>query len=300
MNTKIIKYVFATSRPNFLLLVPACFLLGVATAQIETGEIDWFRILMVLAGALLAHISVNILNEYQDFRSGLDTKTQPTPFSGGSKTLQSHSEAARPALMAALIALVMAFAIGLYITFTVGWMVWIPASIGLLIIIFYTGFINKFPVLCLISPGLGFGSCMVLGTHYSLAGNFTWPAFFASLIPFFLVNNLLLLNQFPDVEADKTVGRRHFPITIGRPASAKIYFAFLIGTFSTIIIAVLFGFLPHGALAGMLMAILAFPLQNGISQNADDLKALTPFMGMNVIMTLMTPVLVAVGIFLTI
>jgi len=265
----------------------------------ETGQINWMRFWFVLLGALAAHMSVNILNEYQDFRSGLDFRTQQTPFSGGTKTLPGHPEAAGPALITGLMIIVFAFVVGLYISIAVGWMVWIPAVIGLLTIIFYTGFINRHPVLCLIAPGIGFGSCMVIGTHYSLAGNFTLPAFFASLIPFFLVSNLLLLNQFPDVEADKTVGRRHFPIAVGRPASAKIYFAFLMAAFSTIILAVLFGFLPRGALAGMFMVILAFPLQMGIFKNADDLKALEPFMGMNVVMALLVPLLVALGIIFT-
>ncbi|MCD4652321.1 prenyltransferase, partial [bacterium] len=187
----------------------------------------------------------------------------------------------------------------LYVSFVVGWLVWIPAFIGLLTILFYTGPINRNAVLCLVAPGIGFGSCMVMGTHYALTGSFSFAAFAASLIPFFLVSNLLLLNQFPDVEADKSVGRRHFPITIGRPACAKIYFVFLIATFSIIILSVLFGIFPRGALAGMFMVIPAFPLQIGIFKNADDLKALEPFMGINVLMSLLTPFLVAAGIFLT-
>ena len=35
----------------------------------------------------------------------------------------------------------------------------------------------------------------------------------------FLVNNLLLLNQFPDVQADQSIGRRHFPLVAGRRAA---------------------------------------------------------------------------------
>ncbi|MDZ7699102.1 MAG: hypothetical protein U5R49_19945 [Deltaproteobacteria bacterium] len=49
----------------------------------------------------------------------------------------------------------------------------------------------------------------------------------ASLVPFFLVSNLLLLNQFSDVAADESVDRRHFPILIGNRASSFIYNAFL-------------------------------------------------------------------------
>ena len=255
---------------------------------------------LVMTGALAAHMSVNALNEYSDFKSGLDLKTTQTPFSGGTKTLPNHPEAAPAALKTGIITLLIAVGVGLYFTFAAGWPVWIPAIIGVLTIVFYTGPINKTPYLCLIAPGIGFGSCMVMGTHFALTGFYTLPAFVASLIPFFLVSNLLLLNQFPDVDADKTVGRHHFPIAIGRPASARIYFAFLIAAFAVIVLAVLFGVLPRGALAGLFMIILAFPLQNGIFNNADNIKGLEPFMGMNVIMSLVTPTLVAIGIFLTI
>ncbi len=40
--------------------------------------------MLALLGAFLAHISVNTLNEYFDFKSGLDLETIKTPFSGGS------------------------------------------------------------------------------------------------------------------------------------------------------------------------------------------------------------------------
>jgi len=45
----------------------------------------------------------------------------------------------------------------------------------------------------------------------------------ASLVPFFLVSDLLLLNQFPDAAADERVGRKHIPILIGRRASSFIH-----------------------------------------------------------------------------
>ena len=58
-----------------------------------------------------------------------------------------------------------------------------------------------------------------------------YQAFVASLVPFFLVSNLLLLNQFPDVEADRFAGRKHFPILVGRTVSGYIYISFLIAAY---------------------------------------------------------------------
>ncbi|HPQ41315.1 MAG TPA: prenyltransferase [bacterium] len=299
MNRSILKSAIAVTRPRFLLLVPACVTLGIATALLASPELSMFRIVIVLIGAVAAHMSVNALNEYLDFRSGLDFRTVRTPFSGGTGTLPSHPEAAPAALITGLSTLGIALAVGLYVSVVAGWLVWVPALIGVLTIVLYTGPIQRNPVSCLLAPGIGFGFCMVTGTHYALTGGFTAAALAASLIPLFLVSNLLLLNQFPDVEADRTAGRCHFPIRIGRASSARIFTAFLIAPFTIIVLAVMIGLFPRGALAGLFMVIPAARLNRGVTENADNLGHLQPFMGLNVAVTLLTPVLTAVGIYLT-
>ena len=66
---------------------------------------------------------------------------------------------------------------------------------------------------------------MVVGTHIAVAGRYDTAAGIAALVPFFLVSALLLLNQFPDVEADREAGRRHLPIVWGRPRAAHVFVA---------------------------------------------------------------------------
>ena len=89
---KTLKSLLGPLRVPFLILTPACVAVGVGTAYRETGQTNWKYILLVLLGALSAHICVNVFNEYFDFKSGLDSKTERTPFSGGSGTLPSHPE----------------------------------------------------------------------------------------------------------------------------------------------------------------------------------------------------------------
>ena len=81
-------------RVPFLLLPPACVAAGAGAAFWRTGRIDWGTALLVLVGAVCAHASVNALNEYSDFRTGIDAQTRRTPFSGGSGTLQRRPELA--------------------------------------------------------------------------------------------------------------------------------------------------------------------------------------------------------------
>jgi len=286
-------------RLPFLLLTPACVLLGVGVAVYDSGAINVFQALLVLVGALAAHIAVNALNEYADYRSGLDLKTQPTPFSGGSGTLPRSPAHAPQALATGLVALAITGLVGAYFVWPRG-MDLLPLGLaGMLTIAVYTVWLTRSPLLCLVAPGLGFGTFMVTGTAFALTGSYSSAALVASLVPFFLVSNLLLLNQFPDVEADRSIGRNHFPIRIGRRKSSWIYTAFLALTYLTLIVGVLTRILPPLSLLGLLSLPLAVRAARGALQFADRVDQLIPYMGQNVILNLVTPVLVAIGLFLS-
>ena len=137
---------------------------------------------------------------------------------------------------------------------------------------------------------------MVMGTDFVLTGSYTWTAFVASLVPTFLVSDLLLLNQFPDVEADESVGRRHFPIVVGRRTSSLIYGAFLLLAYLSIVVGVVLGLLPVASLLGLLTLIIAVPTAMNVYRYAENLEKLVPQMGINVLLTVVTPVLVAIGL----
>jgi 1,4-dihydroxy-2-naphthoate octaprenyltransferase len=295
---KKVNDVLKIMRFPFLLLGPACVLVGLGTALWTSGHVNWFYVVLVLIGAVTAHISVNVFNEYYDFKVGLDARTRRTPFSGGSGTLPEKPEMSATALATALISFCVTGLIGLYFTYIGGWELIPLGLLGLLLLYGYTVWFIYQPVLCLITPGLGFGVLMVMGTHFALTGHYSWVAFVASLVPFFLVNNLLLLNQFPDVEADQSVGRRHFPVLLGRRVSGYIYIAFLLATYLVIGLAVIFGFMPVFSLLGLLTLFLAVPAIQRVLRYSEDIPNLMPALGQNVLIILLTPVLVAIGLFL--
>jgi 1,4-dihydroxy-2-naphthoate octaprenyltransferase len=292
------KALLGPMRVPFLILTPACVLLGLGTALWESGKINIFYFVLVLIGAVCAHISVNAFNEYFDFKSGLDFKTTPTPFSGGSGTLPAQPGQVQTALMTAWIAFGITALVGLFFSLVRGWSLLPLGLLGLLIIFVYTPWMTRNPVLCLLAPGLGFGPLMVIGTHFALTGQYSWTALIASLVPFFLVSNLLLLNQFPDIEADRSIGRRHFPILIGRRTSSLIFDLFLLLTYLTIGLGVAFGYLPVFSLIGLLTLVIAVPVGLAAFQHADQISELIPYMGRNVIINIVTPILVAIGLFL--
>ena len=292
------KQLFGPMRPPFLILAPACALVGLGTAYVQTKHINWFYFLLAAIAAVLAHVSVNAFNEYFDYKSEVDTRTQRTPFSGGSGTLQAHPELSNATLTLSWISLLIVGLIGLYFCSIWGWQALPIGIMGLVLLYGYTAWMVYQPVLCLIAPGLGFGPLMVLSVHFALTGTFTWQALITSFVPFFLVSNLLLLNQFPDVEADQSVGRKHFPILVGRKVSGYIYIAFLIAAYLVVILGVLFGVMPRFSLLALLTMVFAVQIIRNVLANSENIPGLIPAMGQNVIVNLLTPVLLAIGLFI--
>lgn len=292
---------FRAMRAPFLILAPICVLLGIASAHHQGVVLNALDIALVLLAALFAHISVNTFNEHSDFRSGLDALTQKTPFSGGSGALIEQPGAKAQVWWAALISLFLCAVIGLYFVSKVDDSALLLGLgvLGILVIVSYTDYLNRHPWLCLISPGLGFGPLMVLGSHIALAGQFSAQALFVSMLPFFLSNNLLLLNQFPDRDADQKVGRRHFVIAYGFYASAKVYGLMLVGA----VLALVLGITVFQWSWWLLLCLLPMSLGIGIFNAAlgftGDVARILPFMGQNVLISLLTPLLFALVLFFT-
>lgn len=287
-----IPAVFQTMRPPFLVLTPIVVLLGASSSA--THADGWvFDLLLIVIAALLAHISVNMLNEYQDYHSGIDLNTQRTPFSGGSGALPEHPQSATAVLWGGIASLGLMGLIGLYFIQQAGWLVLAYGVIGSLIIVLYTRVINRSPVLCLIAPGAGFGLLMVSGTQLVLQQQITEPGIYSALIVFFLVNNLLLLNQFPDIEADKNAGRFHALIAWGPKKAAQWYGMFLMAAAITLIIAIIQGAFPLWSAVALLPMIPGVLAWRGACSLGENIAQEPKLLAMNVVMNLATPALLA-------
>lgn len=294
------------ARVPFLLLTPACMFMAVAWCWWQTRlqglPFDGLQAGLAVLGALAAHVGVNALNEHHDFRTGLDARAQRTPFSGGSGVLPARPELAPVALAMGMGALVLTLAVGAYFLWRQPDLVWRLAplgAVGLVLVVTYTPWVTRHPWLCLVAPGLGFGPLMGLGTMAVLMpggwhlADLAWTA-----MPFFLVNNLLLLNQFPDVAADRSVGRRTLPMVLGRPAATGVLGAQYVLAYGSLVAGAWMQFWPATSLLGLLTLPMAARAWWVSRQQADRIEGLLPAMGLNVGVSLLTPVLVAVGLVL--
>lgn len=290
--------VLRSARIPFLILTPVSVFLGLCTSVASAAQISMFDLFLVLLGAVSAHVSVNTFNEYFDYRSGLDATTLKTPFSGGSGALVDYPETLPGVLGLAITSLVTTLVVGIYLVFTTGLLI-LPLGIaGVLIILTYTQWLNRHPFLCLVSPGLGFGPLMVVGTHVVLTGEYSIQALLVSLVPFFLANNLLLLNQYPDIAPDKRVGRRHFPIAFGVTKSTLLYGVFVVAACATIVTGVMTGLLPKASYIALVPMTLAFVVFFGALRHATSVNQLTPYLGMNVLVTVLTPIALGISMIL--
>jgi len=291
-----VKAVAQSMRIPFLILTPACVFLGASTVVADQANINLSLLALAMLGAMLAHISVNMLNEYFDFKSGLDLATVRTPFSGGSGALPQNPEMDKVVLSVGSAALLVTLMIGGFFIWQYGAAIMPIGIAGLVLIVSYTGWINKHPFLCLVAPGIGFGFLMVAGTQFVLQGEYTPLSWLVALVPFFLVNNLLLLNQYPDIEADANAGRNHFPIAYGINRSNMIYGLFASAIPLIIITCVLNDLLPVVSLIALLPMPLAYFSLYGAKKYGETIGSYPQYLGSNVAVTILTPLLLAASI----
>jgi 1,4-dihydroxy-2-naphthoate polyprenyltransferase len=293
-----LKGIITIIRIPFLILALILGILGTAVAWYESirygSPFNIGYAILAIFGLLIAHAAVNILNDYFDARSGLDYETSRTPFSGGSGAVPSSLLTIQHSLWLGIACFVF-FLIPMAVFFIMktGWMLLPLIVLAALLIIFYTPLILKmgYPEW---SSGLGLGILPVMGAYFVHTGEYTFTAFIASLPSFFLVHNLLLLNEFPDVEADLTVNRRTLPIVVGKKAAAYFFSVVTMLVYICVVWAVIYHYMPVFTLLSLLTLPIAFHVIKGSFQY-ENREIFLGAMKKNVLLVLLTQALVAAG-----
>ncbi len=286
-----IKIWFLETRPRFLLLDVVLVFLGTCIAWYD-GYFHLGHAVLALVGLLLANISVNVLNDYFDYRSGIDLETKRTPFSGGSGILPAALLKPRQVFWLGMGSFLFAIPIGIYFIIARGWLLLPLLLVAVVCIFLYTPLILKlrWPEW---APGLGMGILPVLGTYFVQTATYL-PAIIASVPSGILVHNLLLLNEFPDIEADRKGGRKTLPIIIGKTRASKVYSALTVVVYLWIIGGVLAGQMPTFSLIALLTLPLAIKAIQG-ALKPREIDKLAPAMSNNVLVVLLTQLLLGIG-----
>jgi len=282
------------TRANFLLLTIVIVAAGLSASFYAHGVFNAFDAFLVLIGALLTHMAVNVFNNYFDYRSKIDAKTTKTPFSGGVDILVQGKMKPSVAFGIGLTCLIGAAMIGVYFLTRLLYPLLPILLYGLVAICLYTPVLSRIHALSEIVAGTGFGF-MGLGAYVTQAGVIDATGI-AVLVPVsILVGLLLFLNEFPDAEADKAGGRRHLVILIGRKKSAWIYAVSLVATYLSIVLAAVAGAAPVTVLVSLVTMAIAYRAIRIVFKNYDRIAELVPAQGLNVTIILSTIALLAAG-----
>jgi 1,4-dihydroxy-2-naphthoate octaprenyltransferase len=244
----------AVARVPFLALPVTLVALGVATA-IQDGQFSPVRSALALVGLVAANVTVNALNEASDYEQGIDEQTDSTPFSGGSKTIPEGELEPADARRFAAVTAGVALLVSAYFALVVG-----PAIVPLLVAgtVFVIGYTDVFARIALgeVVAGLGLGGLPVLGVALVQTGT-VGPTAVAVAVPASLLTaTLLLLNEFPDEDADRAGGRRNVVLVFGRRRAAWAYVLVALAVPTSLLAFVFVGQLPVAALLGVMPAVL--------------------------------------------
>ena len=251
-----IKTLFLETRPQYLLLSVLLVCLGGGLAAYH-GAFDWGNFLLCLLGLVLLHSSANVLNDYFDYTSGIDLETERTPFNGGSGLLNAGLLTPAQTLLFGLAAFALAVPIGGYLVAKIGWPLLPLFLLGAVFVIGNTSHLCKLGYgLGELSAGLGLGALPVFGTAWIVHGAASADYLYAGPPSAIWVFNLLLLNEFPDEQADRRGGRRTLPVQLGFRRAQSLYSALSAAAYLWIVGGVAFGAMP----AQGLLALLSLPL----------------------------------------
>ncbi|HUW43193.1 MAG TPA: prenyltransferase [Thermoplasmata archaeon] len=293
------KIWFLELRAPFFTAAILPVLIGAAFVFWEKSIFNLALVLITLAGTVSLHAGTNMINDYFDYRSDDDPRNQArTPFNGGSPFIVNGMLKPKSVLIAALLAFAVGGLIGLYLAWTVTWWI-LPVGIagGLLGLLYVEPKINLAARgIGEIALGLGFGPLMVFGTYLVLTGEVSWLSFLAGIPIGFLITLVLYINQFPDMEADASVGKNHWVVRIGRKR-ASVGYPIIFGiTYAFVILAILFGILPVLSLLFLATIPIAFKASRIVLKNPDNVRALIPAQALTIQIHLLGGLLLTVGI----
>ena len=218
-----LRHYAGISRMPFLLLPVALVAVGTGASAWETGSVHLLRAFFALLGLLFLHIGVNAINEASDAKRGIDSPRPATPFSGGSGTVPSGRLSVREAYRFGIAMTAAGGLIGIGFIFVVGWKM-IPLILAAVVLV--AGYTDLFARIGLgeAAAGLGLGLLPVIGSALVQTGTVPGAAVAAGVISFILTFELLLLNEFPDQEADRKGGRKNLVLMLGPRRAARVWF----------------------------------------------------------------------------
>ncbi len=297
------KIWFRATRLSFVTVSLMGVFVGTAISFFETGNLNsWLNFLLALIGIAFFHIAIDLLNDFSDHQSGLDeTNVHLTPFSGGSRMIQSKLFSPVKVLIGAIFSLSICLAIGLYLNFTVnGNIILYIGLAGAFLGIFYVGAPIK-----LVYYGLGelaiflsFGPGIVYGSYYLQQNEtFSFNPLLISILIGLLISLILYINQFPDYEADKAKKKLNWVVLLGKKKARHVYTFFMGLTYTLLIVFSILNILPLLSLIVLISIPLPIVAIIYTYKNYENYLAMIPASAMTILTCLAFSTLLGISLF---
>ena len=280
-------------RVRFLLASVIAVSVGLAITWWHTSSITIFDAILTMCGVLALHASVDLLNDYWDFKRGIDTATKRTKMSGGSGVLPEGLLKPTQVYVAGIIFLIIGTAIGIYFVTTDGIVIGIILAFAVISIYFYSTKIVDWG-LAEIFVAIK-GSMIVMGTYFVQTSQITEQSVLGGIVIGVLSSLVLFITSFPDHDADKAKGRKTLVISLGMQKACSILWIFPAITYGITIIAVVFEIFPIFCLIILVTIPLIIKSGQKLKQNYDELTNLIPVMSSTLHFSRITGALLVVG-----
>jgi 1,4-dihydroxy-2-naphthoate polyprenyltransferase len=283
-------------RIRFLLASVIAVSNGLAISYWKYEIIDPVYAALTYIGVIFLHASVDLLNDYWDYRRGIDTTTKRTKLSGGTGVLPEKLLTPRAVYLAGVVFLILGASIGVYFVAIRGVTIAVILSFAVIAIYFYSTRI--------VNAGLGEtsvgikGAMIVLGTLYVQYPILDSTALYVGIIIGILSATVLYVNSFPDYEADKAKGRRTLVILLGKRKASYMFPIFLIATFVMIVIGIPLGFTRMYSLISLASIPLAIKSMLQVRKEPENIEKMMPAMASTVTYSRITGFLLALSFIL--
>ena len=211
-ETKINSWILA-SRPKTLLAAVVPVMVGSALA-ISINKFFLPYSIFALICSILIQIGTNFTNDLYDFLKGSDTVKRKGP----RRVLAAGLISVNEMKVAVILVFGLTFLLGLYLVYSVGILILWVGIFSIFAGIIYTA--GPFP---LAYNGLGdlfvfifFGIIGTMGTFYLHTQEISAVAFIASLPVGCLITNILIVNNFRDVDEDRDSNKKTLAVILGK------------------------------------------------------------------------------------
>ena len=280
-------------RVRFLLASIIAVSAGLAITWWNTSSITIFDAILTICGVLALHASVDLLNDYWDFKRGIDTTTHRTKMSGGSGVLPEGLLKPAQVYAAGIAFLIAGTVIGIYFVATDGIVIGIILAFAVISIYFYStkivdwGLAEVFVAIK--------GSMIVIGAYFVQTSQITESSILGGIVIGVLSSLVLFITSFPDHDADKAKGRKTLVISLGMQKACSILWIFPAIAYGITIIAIIFEIFPIFCL--IILSTVPLIIKSGLKlkQNYDKLINLIPVMSSTLSFSRITGALLVVG-----